>query len=582
MDKKALLPVLLLVLWFVFQDSILDFIFGPPPKPAPGMHATNAAPVRAKPIPAATVLTTPDSLASRLKNTSSSEKTAVLENDAMRVNFTSRGGGISTVELKHFALPEEGNTILNSASPLSVLAVEMGDLHLNDSWQLTSDANTVRAQFTSPSGLQAVKQFSLTNDYQVAVTLTVKNTGKATVQNPLQLALGMAGHSDVGDEARQASTKSFKSSTQSAMWSTYLGISYLGAEKVHHQYLPGIQKFVSKQQKPWVQVEAIQWAAVKNQYFTLLTTPNAAFQEIQAEPYEIGKTADGKSNQGVLASIRTTPLALQPGASTNWTFLVYAGPKEYARLSTLGNRQGDVLDLSWAAISHTLLSVMTAFHGVFHNWGVAIIAVTLLIKILLWPLTAISTRNMKQMQALSPKMNVIKEKYKDDSKKMNEEMMKLYRDYRVNPLAGCLPMLVQIPIFFAFYSMLRSSIELRGAHFLWIHDLSLPDTIAFIPGTHMPINLMPLVMAVTMIWQTKITPQAPSADPSMKMMMWFMPLTFLYFCYNFSSGLSLYWTVQNLLTILQTVLSKDKPAEPPQKIKRGGGSFFGRSRDNRK
>jgi YidC/Oxa1 family membrane protein insertase len=270
------------------------------------------------------------------------------------------------------------------------------------------------------------------------------------------------------------------------------------------------------------------------------------------------------------------PLELAPGASTNWNFHIYAGPKEYKRLAALGQRQDQVLDLGMFEIfSKALLWMLGSFHTVFHNWGMAIVAVTVVIKLLFWPLTAISTRSMKQMQALAPKMNALKEKYKDDSKRMNEEMMKMYRDYRINPMAGCLPMVVQIPIFFAFYNMLRTAIELRGASFLWINDLSMADTIAHLPVLGYAINLMPLLMAATMIWQTRITPQAPNADPSMKMMMWMMPATFLFFCYNFSSGLSLYWTVQNLLTILQTYLTRDKKVPPPQKVKpRKGLSFM--------
>ena len=158
-----------------------------------------------------------------------------------------------------------------------------------------------------------------------------------------------------------------------------------------------------------------------------------------------------------------------------------------------------------------------------------------------------------------------------------EETMKLYREYKVNPMAGCLPMLIQIPIFFAFYNLLRTSIELRGAPFLfWIHDPSGPDTVGHLLGyAGYPINPLPIIMAVTMIWQTKLTPQAPNADPSMKMMMWMMPAMFLFFCYGFSSGLSLYWTVQNLLTVLQTYLTWNKPVEPPTRVKpRRGLSFM--------
>ncbi len=576
MDRKTILWVVLLGLIFLFWQPILDVVW-PQPKVFPTAVVTNA-PTNSgggvvnssAPAPASAV----NGMVSRLKPETTPSKSIFLETEKMRVEFSESGGGIRSVQLKEYSLPGEGDTLLNMGSPLPVLAVEVGDIRLDDRYQLVVSGHELLATLQTPSGLQIEKHFSFTNDYQIVANLLLSNRSKTGVtQLPLEIGLGLAAHSDKLDGVRNPPGKNFKTLDD-------LGISYLGTDKVRHETLPGLKKFVDKQHRPWSQTDSIHWAAVKNQYFTLLTTPTLPFAQIHAEIYQMTSlTNGGTAEQGILAVAQTGPVTLQPGTSTNFTFLVYSGPKELKRLSELGNRQGEVLNLSWQTIAHALLWAMTLAHSWFHNWGVAIICVTIAIKILFWPLTMISTRSMKQMQALAPKMNVIKEKYKDDPKKVNEETMKLYRDYRVNPLAGCLPMLVQIPIFFAFYSMLRSSIELRGASFLWIHDLSLPDTIAFIPGTHMPINLMPLIMAVTMIWQTKITPQAPNADPSMKMMMWFMPVTFLFFCYNFSSGLSLYWTVQNLLTILQTWLTKDKPVEPPQKTKRkGGGGGFSFSR----
>jgi YidC/Oxa1 family membrane protein insertase len=156
--------------------------------------------------------------------------------------------------------------------------------------------------------------------------------------------------------------------------------------------------------------------------------------------------------------------------------------------------------------------------------------------------------------------------------------MELFRKNGVNPLSGCLPMIVQIPVFFGLYRMLLSAIELRGAHFLWIGDLSKPDTLFYIPGLDFPFNLMPLLMGATMLWQSHLTPPSPGMDPAQQKMMRYLPLIMLIFLYKFSSGLALYWTVQNLLTVLQTkltnaqptpVLAGDKPAGPgaPQKKK---------------
>jgi YidC/Oxa1 family membrane protein insertase len=168
---------------------------------------------------------------------------------------------------------------------------------------------------------------------------------------------------------------------------------------------------------------------------------------------------------------------------------------------------------------------------------------------------------MKRMQALQPQMKAIQEKYKEDPVKMNRKTMEFMKEHKVSPLGGCLPMLLQIPVFFGFYTMIQSAIELRGAGWLWVPDLSKPDTLFMIPGTGFPFNFLPLLMGVTMLWQARLTPPSPGMDPTQQKIMKYMPLMFMVFLYNFSAGLTLYWTVQNLLTILQTKLTKMN-AEP--------------------
>ena len=237
-----------------------------------------------------------------------------------------------------------------------------------------------------------------------------------------------------------------------------------------------------------------------------------------------------------------------------------------------------------------LLLSMNSLHGALSlPYGWAIIVITIIIKIVFWPLTNASTKSMKRMAALQPQMKTLQEKYKGDPKKMNEKLMEFMKEHKVNPMGGCLPMLLQIPVFFGFYTMLQSAIELRGAQFLWACDLSKPDTIFVIPGLGfipffgiaglgLPLNPLPLLMGVTMLWQARLTPPSPGMDPVQQKIMKYMPLMFLVFLYNFSAGLTLYWTVQNLLTIAQMKLTKAKdpaapapkspaPAGPPKKKK---------------
>jgi YidC/Oxa1 family membrane protein insertase len=220
-----------------------------------------------------------------------------------------------------------------------------------------------------------------------------------------------------------------------------------------------------------------------------------------------------------------------------------------------------------------LLSAMNGLHDLTHlGYGWTIVLITVLIKALFWPLTAASTRSMKRMQALAPELAALKEKYKDDVQKQTAKTWEIYKKNKVNPMSGCLPMVIQMPVFIGFFTMLRSAIELRGASFLWAADLSKPDTLFMIPGLTfipilstpegLPFNLLPLLMGGAMLWQSHLTPASPGMDPSQQKMMRYMPLIFLLFLYNYSSGLALYWTINNVLTILQTKMTKNLVVTP--------------------
>jgi len=201
--------------------------------------------------------------------------------------------------------------------------------------------------------------------------------------------------------------------------------------------------------------------------------------------------------------------------------------------------------------------LMNKLYSVIPNYGIAIIILTLLIKIVLWPLGSKSYKSMSEMKRIQPLMKEIREKYKDDKKKMNEEVMGLYRTYKINPLGGCLPMVVQLPVFFALYRMLYQAIELRHApFFLWIVDLSAPDRLGHFAIKHVPfmeppygIPVLTIIMGASMLLQQKMSP--PMGDPTQAKMMMFMPVIFTVIFINFSSGLVLYWLTNNILSIAQ-------------------------------
>jgi YidC/Oxa1 family membrane protein insertase len=320
------------------------------------------------------------------------------------------------------------------------------------------------------------------------------------------------------------------------------------------------------------------WAAAHNQFFALVAMPEQSAQEVVIEkiplPHPTGEEArlvatNAPPPVGFKTAMVYPAVSLPPNAKLERNIRLYAGPKEYQTLVRIGNNLDLVMNFgTFGFVSKALLLGMNWLHEALRfSYGWAIIAITIIIKLVFWPLTQASTRSMKRMQALQPQMKAIQEKYKDDPVKMNRKTMEFMKEHKVSPLGGCLPMLLQIPVFFGFYRMIQSAIELRGAAFLWVGDLSKSDTLYIvpglgfipfigIPGVGLPINPLPLVMGATMLWQARLTPPSPGMDPTQAKIMRYMPLIFMVFLYNFSAGLTLYWTVQNLLTIAQTKLTR--------------------------
>ncbi|HET9523827.1 MAG TPA: YidC/Oxa1 family insertase periplasmic-domain containing protein, partial [Terrimicrobiaceae bacterium] len=259
---------------------------------------------------------------------------------------------------------------------------------------------------------------------------------------------------------------------------------------------------------------------------------------------------------GIQGGLGMPGFSLAPGQTLEESFEIYAGPKDLSQLRKLGRGQEAVMNFGmFGFVSEFLLWAMNSLNAIFHSYATAIIALTIIIKSLLWPIQNKATNQMRKMSLLAPKMTELREKYKDDPQKMNEEVMKLYREYGVNPFSGCVPLLIQIPIFFGFYAMLGSAIELRNSSFLWVQDLSQPDTVFHILG--FPINVLPIVMTGTMVWQMAVSPK--SGDAMQQRIFYFMPVVFLVFAYNYASGLALYWTTQNLFSIVQLYLTRNKP-----------------------
>ena len=300
----------------------------------------------------------------------------------------------------------------------------------------------------------------------------------------------------------------------------------------------------------------IKWVALQSRYFMSGLIPD----EIKEASLHLAL----KSNKIVAARYQQPEKAIQPGTQYTYKYQLFMGPKRIQELKNVGNDLHKVVDFGWFDfIAKPCLWLMNLFYSVIPNYGVAIILLTLLVKILLWPLGQKSYKSMSEMKKLQPLMKEIREKYKDDKQRMNQEVMGLYRTYKINPLGGCLPMVVQLPVFFALYRMLYEAIELRHApFFLWIDDLSAPDRLFrfdfSIPFMEPPygIPVLTVVMGASMLLQQKMSP--PMGDATQAKMMMFMPIIFTVIFINFSSGLVLYWLVNNILSIAQQYYTQKK------------------------
>ena len=290
------------------------------------------------------------------------------------------------------------------------------------------------------------------------------------------------------------------------------------------------------------------WTAADAKYFSWIVLPEREWTVERAAP--VGES-------GVQVSLADTAATLQPGDMVRSSARVFAGPKRSDILGSVGKNVPDLIDYGWfALLAKPLVFLMKASNRVTGNYGIDIILLTILIKILFYPLTQKSMASMRKMQELSPILTKLKEKYKDDPTRLNQETMNLYKTYKINPLSGCLPMVAQIPVFIALYKALLVTIELRHApFFLWINDLSAPEHLWDIPiaGYTIPIRLLALLMGVSMFVQQKMTPSA-GMDPAQQKMMLFMPILFTFMFWGFPTGLVIYWLVNNILSIGQQIL----------------------------
>ena len=303
---------------------------------------------------------------------------------------------------------------------------------------------------------------------------------------------------------------------------------------------------------------AVLWAAVSNKYFC------SVFKQLDNRfGFQIWQDRRFITEKSPIIAVGAVlqPVKIAPGQSAKLDFALYDGPKDIDALGNFAEGGAGVMHLAWGPLNYLarlLLWILTTFHAMCKSWGVSIILLTILVRAVFYPITARGNESMKKMQSVQPKFKELREKYKDNPQLLNQKMTELYRAEGVNPFAGCLPILLQIPIFFALYAMLDNAIELRHVSFLWCKNLAAADTVLSIPvfinNWSIPVNPLVLAMTALMVIQQRMTPM--SMDPAQKKMMAMMPIVMLFFLYDLPSGLTLYWTVSNLFSILQLWLQK--------------------------
>jgi YidC/Oxa1 family membrane protein insertase len=549
MEKRAILAaVLMAAVFIVYQMFFFPEAPPPPAKPQPAQTASQPPP--ATPAPAAPLASS--SAPARVTQTARPPQSLVkVESPLYRAVVSSEGGKLQEMVLRR---GEKPMVIIGDLGPAGLqlapdengpgevvpMSFDKDALVMTDKAAelvLTGDANGLRIRQTlrfQPDG------------YAIDALVRVENPGAA----PRTVTLSLPW---LTRQTWRATTEKFQGQHPTEIvWFTNGSINRIDDLGAAHSVASDGE---------WVAFDSV-W------YLAALVPKSPGFKVVAATD---GKVPDAKNGDKTPAgratiAVRATP-TIAPGQTWEGNVVLYAGPKEYDRLKALGlqdtinfggfplPRKYGGLPMEWLGVPILLLLNWTFKH--VGNYGIAIILLTVVSKVLFYPLTVKSMRSMKAMQALQPQVNALRSKYQKDPQSLQRETLALYKKHRVNPMGGCLPMIAQVPIFYALYLALSVSVELQGSPFLcfghrfgfdlWICDLA----------AHDPLYVLPVLMGITMFVQQKLTPTM--GDPRQAKMMLFMPVIFTFMFLNLPSGLVLYWTVSNVLQILQQKLM-DRPA----------------------
>ncbi|MCX5686883.1 MAG: membrane protein insertase YidC [Candidatus Omnitrophica bacterium] len=376
--------------------------------------------------------------------------------------------------------------------------------------------------------LEITKKYILRNSKQyIELQLLIKNIS-GFVKNLNYRVIGGAGVSETADQDKRLIEVTSKINGKP--------VGFKRLRKLERIFNPGV----------------VGWTDLKSKYFSVILKPSALTK---------GQFYSEDSDGNLVMGVETEDATIQPGSSIENKYILYAGPSSIPVLKAQGYDFEETVNYGFfGGIAKAIIVVLKFFYALFHNWGISIILLAIFLNIILFPLTMKSFRSMQKMQELHPQMEKLKVQYKADPKKLNKEIMELYKKYNINPMSGCLPMLLQMPIFVALYQALMKSIELRNARFLWIRDLSSPEAVPLpisFPIIGSTINILPLIMIAAMVLQQKVSTKSMGSavteeqKQQQKMMLIMMPVIFGFIFYNMPSGLVLYWVVNTLLTIIE-------------------------------
>lgn len=454
-----------------------------------------------------------------------------LQNDVMKIDISTVGGELAYSELLHHVhdttRTDSGNLVIQSQEQGKYFVAQTGLVSVQGAPNHTTPMTVVRRIETNGQvtgvvlaaeggGLRIERSYQLSpGSYEIKVDNKVTNIGQAPVAPTLYAQLTRDTHTAPG---------------QSGYYSTYVGPAiYTDAEKFQKVAFDDIEKGGARHATR----ASDGWSGIVQHYFVSAWVPR---QGVDRE-YYARRVGNGTYSVGAFQPLGQ----MAPGQTVDVGETLFIGPQDQNVLEKVAPGLDLVVDYGWlTAIAKPLFWLLTFLHGIVGNWGWAIVLLTIVVKLAFFPLQAASYRSMAKMRKVQPKLDSIRERYKDDRMKLQQEMMDLYKNEKINPLGGCLPILVQIPVFIALYWVLLASVEIRNAPWIgWIRDLSSPD----------PWYILPLLMAGTMFIQTWLNPKP--ADPVQAKMMTWMPLIFSVMFFFFPSGLVLYWVVSNIFSICQ-------------------------------